>query len=162
MIKKAIYAGTFDPFTLGHLNIVERSANLFDEVIVGVATSERKTPLFPIAQRCEMAANALTHLSNVRVMELTGLTVEFAKQQGAGYLVRGIRSVADYDYESSVAEVNWQLSQGEMETIFVPTHAQFACVSSSVVRELILIKAFDALERFLPKAVFFGVLDRRS
>ena len=76
--------------------------------------------MFPIAQRCEMAATALAHLPHVRVMQLTGLTVEFAKQQGAGYLVRGIRSVADYDYESSVAEVNWQLSQGEMETIFVP------------------------------------------
>jgi len=118
--------------------------------------------LFPIAKRCEMAAHALAHLPNVRVLELTGLTVEFAQQQGASCLVRGIRSVTDYDYESSVAEVNWQLSQGAMETIFVPTHAEFACVSSSVVRELILIQAFDALERFLPKAVLLEVLNRGS
>lgn len=150
MIRKALYAGTFDPFTLGHLNIVERSARLFDALIIGIATNGRKSPLFSIATRFDMVKQAVAHLNNVMVMELTGLTAHFAKQQHAHYLVRGIRSTADYDYESTVASVNWELSSGELETIFMPTHPEFACLSSSVVRDLITHQAFDVLERFLP------------
>ena len=157
MIKKAVYAGTFDPFTLGHLNIVERSASLFDEVVIGIATNERKNPLFSIAERRDMVSQAVAHLNNVVVIALTGLTAHFAKQQGARYLVRGIRSTADYDYETTIANVNWTLSAGELETIFMPTHPDFSCLSSSVVRDLILAKAIDALKQFLPKTVFDAI-----
>lgn len=154
MIKNALYAGTFDPFTLGHLNIVERSARLFDKLIIGIATNGRKEPFFSITTRLDMVKQAVTHLDNVMVMELVGLTAYFAKQQNAHYLIRGIRSTADYDYESTIASVNWELSLGKIETILMPTHPEFACLSSSVVRDLISHQAFDLLERFLPKTVF--------
>lgn len=160
MTKKAVYAGTFDPFTLGHLNIVERAACLFDEVIIGVATSERKSPLFSLEERLCMTKEALAHVNNSIVLELTGLTVDFAKQQEACYLVRGIRSVADYAYEASVAAMNRQLSSEGIETIFLPTQIELSSLSSSVVRELILVNAFDALAKFLPNTVLKYIIKK--
>ncbi|PHQ78597.1 MAG: pantetheine-phosphate adenylyltransferase [Coxiella sp. (in: Bacteria)] len=153
MTTKAIHAGTFDPITLGHVDIVARAAGLFDEVIVAVAESERKTPYYPIEKRLQFAKQALSHLKNVSVEALTGLTVDFVTQHKAHYLVRGVRSAIDFDYEAELAEMNRDMLDGNVDTIFLPTRPQFAYISSTMVRELILIKAFDQLKRFVPETI---------
>lgn len=149
----AIYAGTFDPITKGHVDIVQRGLAIFDKVIVAVAKSERKSPFFPLDQRIAMAEAALGDHDRVDVKELPNLTIDFAKDNQAHYLIRGLRTAADFEYEAEIAEMNRRMSNGTMETVFLPTRPEFAFVSSSIVRELILIKAFDQLSQFLPEEV---------
>ncbi len=148
--KIAVYAGTFDPITLGHVDIIKRASVLFDQIIVGVAKSERKKPFFSLEQRIAMAQAALSDIKSVEVKQLTDLTVHFAKEHDARYLVRGLRSVMDYDYEAQIAQMNRNMSGDRLETVFLPTHPDYAFISSSIVRELILIKAFDQVSRFVP------------
>jgi pantetheine-phosphate adenylyltransferase len=151
--KVAVYAGTFDPMTFGHMDIIKRSRGLFDKVIVAVASSERKAPYFSLEQRVSMAQAALSEYDNVSVKELPDLTVDFAKEHRAGFLIRGLRSMMDFDYEAEIAEMNRKMSDGDIETVFLPTHPDHAFISSSIVRELILLKAFDKLKRFIPEPV---------
>ncbi len=153
MKKIAVYAGTFDPITLGHVDIIERASALFDEVIVAVAESERKKPFFALDKRITMVESALEFVKNSTVKSLTELTVDFAEAHGAHYLVRGLRSVMDYAYEADIAEMNRQMSRDVLDTIFLSTSAAHTFVSSSIVRELILLKAYKELERFLPEGV---------
>ena len=153
MPRTVIYPGTFDPITLGHVDMIERVSGLFDNVVVGVAVSERKTPFFDVQKRIAMVNSALSHLKSVEVVELKGLTVDFAKQNQATHIIRGLRSSADFEYEAEIAEMNRQMADTPIETIFFLTRPEYAFVSSTIVRELILLKAFDSLERFLPKTV---------
>lgn len=153
MTKRAIYAGTFDPITLGHLDVITRASCLFDEVIVGVAKSERKTPRFNLEQRMAMVQAAVADLSTVVVKEFTDLTIVFAKQHQAQFLVRGLRSAKDYDYEGEIAAMNRQMSEGQLETVFLPAKPEYAYISSTIVRELILLEAYDQLKEFVPESV---------
>src|SRR3990167_8494510 len=117
MTKIAIYAGTFDPITVGHVDIIQRATSLFDQVIVGVAKSERKKPFFELNKRIAMAEAALKKISSVIVKELPELTVDFAKENNATFLVRGLRSAADYIYELEIAQMNSQMSNHHIETV---------------------------------------------
>ena len=134
-MKKAIFPGTFDPFTLGHHSIVKRSLAFMDEVIIGIGINENKRCLLPVEKRLEGIRKLYADEPRVKVLAYSGLTVDFAEEQGAGFIVRGIRTVKDFEYEEGIADINRQLSG--IETIFLFTEPELTSVSSSVVRELL-------------------------
>lgn len=137
--KRAIYPGTFDPVTLGHVDVITRAALLFDEVIVAVATSARKQPMFSAQQRLQLCVESLVAVPGVRVALLDGMLVEFAKMHGASFIVRGIRTADDVTYELANASMNQVLSEGGVQTIFLPGQAQHTYVSATMVREIIAL-----------------------
>jgi len=130
----AMYPGTFDPITLGHEELLRRISNLFDEVIVAIASSPRKELMFSIDERIHLAKEVLSDLQNVNVIAYEGLTVDFAQKNNIQVVVRGLRSALDFDYELRLADMNRSLSE-EIETIFL-TPNKYAFVSSSLVREI--------------------------
>ena len=130
----AMYPGTFDPITLGHEELLRRISNLFDEVIVAIASSPRKELMFSIDERIHLAKEVLSDLQNVNVIAYEGLTVDFAQKNNIQVVVRGLRSALDFDYELRLADMNRRLSE-EIETIFL-TPNKYAHVSSSLVREI--------------------------
>lgn len=134
-MRKAIFPGTFDPYTLGHHSIVKRALTFMDEVIVGIGINEGKHCLLPVEKRVEMIQRLYVDDPRVKVVAYSGLTVDFAKEQDAGFIVRGIRSVKDFEFEESIADINKKLSG--IETIFLFTEPELSSVSSSVVRELL-------------------------
>ena len=135
IMKRAIFPGTFDPFTLGHHSIVKRTLTFMDEVIVGIGINEGKHCLIPVEKRVEMIRQLYADEPRVKVMAYSGLTVDFAQEHEAGFIVRGIRSVKDFEYEEGIADINKKLSG--IETIFLFTEPELSSVSSSVVRELL-------------------------
>jgi pantetheine-phosphate adenylyltransferase len=135
---KAVYPGTFDPITNGHSDLCERAARLFDEVILAVASDTSKKTAFPLDKRLQMAEKVLAQLGNVRVMAFSGLLVDFASQQGAGVILRGLRAVSDFEYEFQLAGMNRSLKP-EVETLFLTPAEQYAFLSSSLVREVALL-----------------------
>ena len=135
IMKRAIFPGTFDPFTLGHHSIVKRTLTFMDEVIVGIGINEGKHCLIPVEKRVEMIRQLYADEPRVKVMAYSGLTVDFALEQEARVIVRGIRSVKDFEYEEGIADINKKLSG--IETIFLFTEPELSSVSSSVVRELL-------------------------
>lgn len=135
MKNRAIYAGTFDPITLGHLDLIERAASLVEKVIIGVAASVGKHPLFSLEERVSLAKQALAHCSNVEVFGFSGLLIDFAKEQHANIMLRGIRAVADVDYEFQLASMNRQMN-ANIETLFLMPAEKYRYVSASIVREI--------------------------
>lgn len=134
-MKRAIFPGSFDPFTLGHHSIVKRTLAFVDEVIVGIGFNEGKKGFLPLEKRVEMIRALYADEPRVKVLPYSGLTVDFAREQGADMIVRGIRSVKDFEYEESIADINRKLSG--IETVFLFTEPELSSVSSSVVRELV-------------------------
>jgi len=130
----ALCPGTFDPVTNGHLDIVRRASTCFDAVLVGVLENPAKRPLFELQERVGMLEEAIADLPNVRVEAFRGLLVDFAKAQGAGAIVKGLRAVSDYEYEIQMAQMNHRL--GEVETLFMPTSPRWSFLSSSLVKEV--------------------------
>ncbi len=149
-MKRAITPGTFDPITYGHLDVITRAAQLMDEVVVAVAASPGKNPLFSLEERTELAREATAHLPNVRVEPFDGLLVDFAKAQGAHALVKGLRAVTDFEYEFQMAALNYELSR-DLETVFIMSPPQYMYLSSSIVRELASLGS--PVERFVPEHV---------
>ena len=134
-MKKAIYPGSFDPFTLGHHSIVKRALSFMDEVIVGIGINEGKRSLIPVEKRVDMIRRLYADAPRVKVEAYSGLTVDFAREQAAEFIIRGIRTVKDFEYEEGIADINRKLTG--IETIFLFTEPELASVSSSVVRELL-------------------------
>lgn len=151
MNKVAVYPGTFDPLTKGHVDIILRAAKLFDEVIVAVASSDRKKPYFSDEIRLAFCRDALQQAENVTVLPLKALAVDFAKQHEARYIVRGFRTSDDINYELSIASMNNVLSDHEIETVFLPASEQYRFVSSTIVREIIALNG--DISAFVPDAV---------
>lgn len=139
-MTRALYPGTFDPFHRGHLDVVERAAGLFDEVLVGVLQNPDKDPLFDAKDRARLITEATVHLANVRALTFQGLTVECAQRLGARVILRGLRAVLDYDYEAQMALMNRQLAP-DVETVFMLTSSQTAYYSSSLIRQLARLDA---------------------
>ncbi|MBO3459049.1 pantetheine-phosphate adenylyltransferase [Aetokthonos hydrillicola Thurmond2011] len=131
----AIYPGSFDPITLGHLDIIERGARLFTMVIVAVLRNPNKAPLFTVQQRLEQIRLSTQHLANVNVDSFEGLTVKYAQMQGAQVLLRGLRAVSDFEVELQMAHTNKTLST-QIETVFLATSNEYSFLSSSVVKEV--------------------------
>ena len=138
MRKIALFPGSFDPMTNGHLNLIERSAKLFDEVIIGVFINTSKQTLFTPEEKKYLIEEATKEMPNVRViMQETQLTVESAKSLGANFLIRGIRNVKDYEYEKDIAKMNQHLAP-EIETVFLLAEEPYAHVSSSLLKEVLI------------------------
>lgn len=159
MKKKAIYPGTFDPITYGHLDIIQRSAEMVDELIVGVLTNKGKSPLFTPKERVEMIKDAVKDIPNVKVLAFDGLLIEFAKKQKATIIIRGLRAVTDFEYELQMSQTNRVLSP-EVDTIFLTTSLKWAYLSSSTVKE---VAAFGGdISKFVPKKVAKQIIARYS
>jgi len=135
MSTHAIYPGSFDPITMGHVDVIERAAQMFDRVTVVIARNSKKTPLFNEEERLEMAVESLRHLPNVSVTVHDGLVVDFAEQAGASVIVRGLRAVTDFEYEFQIALMNRKL-QPNVSTIFLMPHEKYTYLNSSIIREL--------------------------
>ncbi len=135
MKTKVIFPGTFDPITNGHRDLIERAARLFDTVIVAVAENKRKTPFFTLTERVNMAKTVLSTLKNVTVFGFDILLMDFAKQQNATAIIRGLRVVSDFEYEFQLANMNRRLNT-EIETLFLTPAEQYSYISSSLVREI--------------------------
>lgn len=153
---KAIYPGTFDPVTNGHVDMVERAANMFDEVIVAVVQETPKKLMFTGDERVEMFQEALKHVPNARVTGYEGLTVNFAKEQGAGVIVRGLRIGSDFDYEREMALMNRDI--GNVETACLLSSLEYQYVSSSRVKEIAALGA--DVSRLVPEHVLAPLLHR--
>ena len=134
-MNTAIYPGSFDPVTLGHYDIIERSSRIFDRVIVGVLCNSVKTPLFTTDERVEMLRYVTAELPNVTVLSFDGLLVDFARQQSADVIVRGLRAVTDFEYELQMAQMNRVIAP-EIDTLFLTTNLKYAYLSSSMVKEV--------------------------
>ena len=132
---RAVYPGTFDPLTRGHEDLVRRASILFDSVILGVADSRSKKPFFTLDERLDMARQVLGDLRNVEIVGFTGLLIDFARQQNARVVVRGLRAVSDFEYEFQLAGMNRNLNP-EMETVFLTPSEQHMFISATLVREI--------------------------
>lgn len=150
MKKIALYPGTFDPITNGHFDIIERALNLFDEVIVAVAISSDKKPMFTLEERIEMAKESVKNLQNVTVVGFDNLTVELARTYNAKVLIRGLRAVSDFEYELQLGYLNNSLDD-TIETVYLMPKLQHAFISSSIVRNLLKFNA--KTEHLVPKEV---------
>jgi len=145
--KIGIYPGSFDPVTLGHLDIIERSSKMFDKLIVGVLYNKSKKALFSAEERVKMIHSVTGHLCNIEVTAFEGLSVDFARDQGARVLVRGLRAVTDFEYELQMAQTNHAMNP-DIDTIFLTTDLKYAYLSSSIVKE---VAAFDGnIDIFVP------------
>jgi len=158
----AIYPGTFDPITLGHLDVIRRAAPMFERVIVAVASDTHKQPFFPVVERTALAEIAVSSLdaelqARIEVTEFQGLLVRYARARNARVILRGLRAVSDFEYEVQLAGMNRRLAP-ELETVFLATAEQYGFVSSSLVRELARLKGDVAA--FVPTAVA-AALQRR-
>ena len=131
----AIYPGSFDPITFGHIDIIRRASRITDTLIVGVLNNSAKTPLFTVEERMEMIREATADLDNVLVKSFSGLTVEFARRENASFMVRGLRAVTDFEYELQLSQTNRKLAP-DVDTVFLTTNLKYAYLSSSIVKEV--------------------------
>lgn len=156
-MKIGIYPGSFDPVTLGHLDIIERSSKLVDKLIIGVLMNSSKTPLFTDSERVELLYKATSHIKNIEIVSYQGLLVNFAKERQADVIIRGLRAVTDFEYELQLAQTNKKLYP-EVETIFLATNVNYAYLSSSVVREI--AKYGGDIKQFVPVSIVQSVYDK--
>ena len=149
-MRRAIYPGSFDPVTYGHIDIIERAADIFDELIVAVLNNSAKRPLFSADERVNILKEVLKDIPNVRVLSYEGLLVDFAAENDAGVIVRGLRAVTDFEYELQLAQTNSVLSDG-VDTIFLTTSLKYAYLSSSTVKE---VASYGGdIDKFVPPLV---------
>jgi len=160
MKQRAIYPGTFDPITNGHIDIIKRSAQLFPELIIAVASSRTKKPFFSLEQRIAFIEKAIEDLPGVRVLGFETLLIHFAEEQQAGIIIRGLRTSSDFEYEFQLAGMNRQLSN-QIETIFLTPSENLMCISSSLVREIASLNG--DVSNFVPPQVVdsFNILSKR-
>jgi pantetheine-phosphate adenylyltransferase len=147
-----VYTGTFDPITLGHLNVIRRSSRLFDHVIVGVGINTKKTPLFNSEERVAFVRRVTATCGNVEVRTFNGLAVEFVRQCGARIMIRGVRPLTDIAAEFTMMMANKQLDR-DIETVFLMADEEFSHVSSSLIKEIAPLATDDMLARFLPREI---------
>ena len=149
-MKRAIYPGSFDPVTFGHIDIIKRAAYIFDELIVAVLNNKGKTPLFSVDERVNILKEVVKDIPNVSVLSYEGLLVDFAKENDAGVIVRGLRAVTDFEYELQFAQTNSVLSSG-VDTMFLTTSLRYAYLSSSTVKE---VASYGGdIDKFVPPLV---------
>ena len=147
---RAVYPGSFDPVTYGHLDIIRRSRSLADELIVGVLNNKAKTPLFSVEERVKMLEEMTKNMPGVKVVPFEGLLIDFAKEMSAGIVVRGLRAVTDFEYELQMAQTNNKLSP-ELETVFLTTSLEYSYLSSTIVKE---VAAFGGdISQFVPETI---------
>ena len=149
-LKIAIYPGSFDPVTLGHLDIIERAAKIVDELVVAVLMNGSKSPLFTVTERVDMLREVTKHIGNVKVMSFSGLLVDFAKEINASIIIRGLRAITDFEYELQVAQTNHILND-KIDTVFLTSNLEYSYLSSSTVKE---VASFGGdISKFVPEYV---------
>lgn len=156
-MTRAIYPGSFDPVTLGHLDIIKRASKIVDELIVSVLNNNSKSPLFSVEKRVKILEEVVKDIPNVKVMSFEGLLVDFAKSVDAQIIVRGLRAVTDFEYELQMSQTNMVLDN-EIDTIFFTTSLEYAYLSSSTVKEAAYFGA--DISRFVPEPVIRQVYDK--
>lgn len=149
-MRRAVYPGSFDPVTNGHLDVIERAARLFDEVLVAVAVNEAKSGTFPYDQRVELLREALTRFDNVKVTRFEGLLVDFVYAQGAQVVIRGLRAISDFEFEFQMALMNRKLNP-EVETMFLMSKEEYTYLSSRIVKEIAQLGG--EIDGFVPHSV---------
>lgn len=149
-MRIAVFPGSFDPFTIGHESIVNRALSLFDKIIIGIGTNNSKRFFIPIEDRVEMIRTLYAHVNEVEVLSYTDLTTEFCKRMNAKFMLRGLRTSADFEYEKSIAQVN-QVMLPDVETVFMLTLPEHASINSSVVREV--LQFGGDVSKFIPKGL---------
>jgi pantetheine-phosphate adenylyltransferase len=154
--RVAVYPGSFDPMTLGHLNVIERIGRLFDRLIIGVGINIEKTPMFEVDERTELIRLATSHLDNLEVRTFSGLAVEFVKSCGARVMVRGVRPITDIPAELTMMMANRRLAP-EVETLFMIADGELAHVSSSLIKQIAPIAGDEELAAFLPAPIVKAV-----
>lgn len=159
MSTKAIYPGTFDPLTNGHLDIVTRAALMFDHVILAIAASPSKKPMFTLDERVALATQVTSHLENVEVIGFSDLMANFAKAQGANVLVRGLRAVSDFEYEMQLANMNRHLLP-TLESVFMMPSKEWSFISSSLVKEV--ARHGGDITPFLPQKITQALMEKIS
>ena len=139
-MKVAIYPGSFDPVTFGHLDVIRRAASMFDELTVSVLNNTQKTPLFSVEERVRILEEATKDLPNVQIDSFSGLLVDYAREKDLHVIVRGLRAITDFEYELQMAQTNRMLSHGKIDTVFLTTSLEYAYLSSSAIKQ---IASFD-------------------
>ena len=156
-MKTIVYPGTFDPITNGHIDLIERASKLFDKIVVGIASSQRKGPLFTVDERISLASESLAHVPNVEIIGFDYLLVNFVKDCKADAIMRGLRAVSDFEYEFQLANMNRALAP-EIESIFLTPAEHLSYISSSLVRE---ISSLDGdVSKFVPANVAAALLQK--
>ncbi len=156
-MRIAIYPGSFDPITLGHLDVIKRSAKIADLLIIGVLNNNAKRALFTADERVELIQRVIRDIPNVQVEAFAGLTIDYARERGASLLVRGLRAVTDFEYELQIAQTNHKLAP-EIDTVFFTTSVQYSYLSSSIVKE---IASFGGdIRQLLPECIVQTVYDK--
>jgi len=157
MMKRAIYPGSFDPVTNGHLDVIQRACRLFDEVIVAVAYNDEKHPLFTSTERVELLKNTISSLKNVKVLHFNGLLVDFARKHKASAIVRGLRAISDFEFEFQMALMNRKLEES-VETIFLMPREEYTYLSSRIVKEI--SRLGGNVEAFVPHSIAEALRNR--
>jgi pantetheine-phosphate adenylyltransferase len=155
--RTAVYPGTFDPITLGHLDIIQRGSRLVDRLVIGVTTNPSKEPMFSVAERMDMVRRECASVGNVSVVEFDSLLMKFAEEQGATMILRGLRAVADFEYEYQMAGMNQQLND-RIETVFLMADVSLQPIASRLVKEI--ARYGGAINKFVPPAVVADVAAR--
>ena len=150
MNRKALYPGTFDPVTYGHLDIMERASRIYDRVFIGVAHSKEKKPLFSVEERVSMLKDATKHLKNLEIQDFKGLVVDYAKTKKTCVIIRGLRMISDFEFEFQMALTNRKLAT-DIETIFMMTSDSYAYLSSKLIKEAVSLGA--DVKSFVPATV---------
>ena len=152
-----IYPGSFDPVTYGHLDIIKRSAEMVDELVVGVLNNKAKTPLFSVEERVKMLEEVTKDIPNVKIIPFEGLLVEFAKQMDAKVIVRGLRAITDFEYELQMSQTNHKI-EPEIETLFLTTSLEFSFLSSTTVKE---VASFGGdITQFVPEVIIKKIKEK--
>ena len=150
-MKSALYPGSFDPITYGHIDVIKRAASIFDNLTVAVLNNRAKSSLFSVNERVKMIEDIVKDLDNVTVVSYEGLLVDYAKEHNANVIIRGLRAVTDFEYELQMSQTNRKLSDDAVDTVFLNTDLRYAYLSSSTVRE---VASFGGdISKFVPKEV---------
>ena len=156
---RAIYPGSFDPVTYGHLDVIKRSSKLVDELIVGVLNNKAKTPLFSVEERVKMLGEVTKDMPNVKIIPFEGLLVDFARKTGSRMVIRGLRAITDFEYELQMSQTNHKM-EPDVETVFLTTSLEYSYLSSTTVKE---VAAFGGdISQFVPPVVLENIEKKRK